>query len=1199
MKLIIVLMTTVFLQISLASEAQKVTLSEKNASLESIFKKIRTQTGYDFFGDINLLKNAKKVNINVNNVSLEQALANCLKDQNLTYVISSKIIVIRQGVQNQSNLDAVLAQDVTIYGKVLDEENKPLVGATVTIKKTNKSTKTNKDGVFSLQVAPNDVIIFSYVGYESQEVKVVNIKESVPFIITLQSSTSKLKQVEVVNTGYQILPKERATGSFQTITAKQLEHSTSPNLLRRLEGITTGLDFNNNLPQNPTNSSKFRVPTLSALTIRGKNNLNPAPSTDPNVVSGQPLVVIDGIPSPYSIDKLNPNDVESVNILQDAASASIWGSRAANGVIVVTTKKGRFQTPTSISFDANLAISDKMDLFYRKVMSTSDFIDAQLAQLNYNFSIDGQTVPDPQIPNQPDYTIAQSAISPVAEIWNSWKRNKITDAQYKNQIDALRNNDIRNDYSKYFLRNSVAQNYNLSASGGIKNYAYRLSGNYGKTLNNTQQSDANRMSIIYNASLKPVKNMSLDASINYNQQNQNEQGGGALAITGDGLYPYSRLVDDAGNPIAVPKSYRKAFLDSLTKKYGDKVLDMSFKPLEDMKQGYLRTKNQLMNINLSAAYQFSPVISASITYNNAWGLNEQNQLRGQNSFYMKELINRFTDPSTLARVIPLGGFYIPSSGKSNNQVLRAQVSANKIWGEKHELNAIAGVEGSQNYSNLTTNWLYGYNEQSKNVNNALPFGVPIPFLFIDPSVGTVGGIIPYVSNYSDFRVRAFSLYSNAAYTYDKRYTLSASIRNDYSSIFGEGTNDHGATYFSVGGKWDISKEKFYNLSWLPYLGLKATFGYNGNQNALVSPRPLVTYSPPAFIGYRLPYASTTGATNRDLRPEKAAFFNLVLNFGTRNSRIIGNLEYYIRKTTDLITNTSLDPSTGFSTLFYNAADLRSTGVDFSLNTLNLQLKEFSWRSTFLMSYNRVKVTDLFTDKPNTAGQQISNNPPFNKGADLSRLYAYRWAGLDPQTGDPMGYVDGQAVRVTGDLNVYNKIYNAPISTAHYFGSAVPVYYGSFINTFSYGNFSASLNFMYKLGYYFRRSPYDVLRYSQLLNTNMIQGEEYARRWKNPGDEKFTNVPSMIFPISPGGITDNRDSFYYNSEINVLKGDHVRLQEINLSYTLKSIWAIKSPRIYANVNNLGIVWRANKLGIDPDINDYPNPRTYSIGLSASF
>ncbi|WP_316747217.1 SusC/RagA family TonB-linked outer membrane protein [Pedobacter gandavensis] len=1196
MKLIIVLMTTVFLQIGLASEAQRVTLSEKNAPLESILKKIRIQTGYDFFGDVNLLKTAEKVNIKVTNLPLEEVLALCLKNQDLTYVISNKIIVIRRPVQSLSNQKIELAQEIIIHGKVLDEENQPLAGATLTVKRTKKSTKTDKDGEFNLSVAPEDIIIVSYIGYVTREIKASYAKPKDPLSIVLQLSNSNLKQVEVVNTGYQSLPKERATGSFQIITAKQLEHSTSPDLLKRLEGITTGLDFNNQLIQNPTNSAKFqsKTPILNTLTIRGKNSLTTSASPDPNFTSGQPLVVIDGIASPYSIEKLNPNDVESINILQDAASASIWGSKAANGVIVITTKKGKFDTPTSISFDGNLNVSDKMDLFYRKVMSTSDYIDAQLAQLNYK----GQTVGDPVIPDPPSFIIGQAKISPVAEIWNLWKKSRITDVEYKNRIDALRKNDIRKDYTKYLLQNSVNQNYNLSASGGIKNYAYRLSGSYSKTLNNTKESDANRMSIAYNASVKPVKNLNLSTNITYNQQNRHEQGG--TTITGEEFYPYTRLVDDAGDPTVVPTTYRQAFLEALSSKYGDKLLDMSFKPLDEIKHSYLKSKNQLLNLNLTAAYTFSPLFSASIIYNNAWGLNEQTQLRGQNSFFMRDLINKLTNRTSFARVVPLGGLLIPTNGKSNNQTVRAQVSANKNWGEKHELNAIAGIEGGQDYNNTTINYLYGYNEQNKTVNNALPFGVLTPVFFVDPSVGVASMAIPYQSSYTDYRVRTFSLYSNAAYTYDKRYTLSASIRDDYSSVFGEGTNDHGAIYFSTGGKWNINKEKFYHITWLPTLGLKATFGFNGNVNASVSPQPLISYAPSSGVGYFLPFANTAAGSNRDLRPEKAAMFNLALNFGTKNNRITGNIEYYIRKTKDLIANASLDPTTGFSILPYNAANLRGSGVDFSLNSLNLELHKFSWSTTFLFSYNRVKVTELFSTKANTIGQQINNNPPYNKGADLSRLYAYRWAGLDPATGDPMGYVDSKPVRVTGDLAVYNQITNAPLETGRYFGSAVPVYYGSFRNTFKYGNFAASLNFLYKLGYYFRRSPYSVVRYAQLFSNNqMTQGEEYANRWQKPGDEAFTNVPSVVFPIVDGA-TDNRDNFYYNSEINVQKADHVRLQEINFSYTLaKGIWAIKSARIYANVNNLGIVWRANKLGIDPDIYDFPNPRTYSIGLSASF
>ncbi|AOM76069.1 hypothetical protein BFS30_02135 [Pedobacter steynii] len=1198
MKLIIVLITTVFLQVSLATDTQKITLSEKNASLEKLFKKIRTQSGYDFFCDIDLLKSARKVSINVKEVSLEEALKYCLMNQDLTYTINNKIIVIKRNPRILREEINQQLKDLNLLIKVVDENNRPLPDATITVKRTGKSFITNEKGESTIQVEPGELLLISYVGYEPTVVKASGRKPGAPLIIMLSIRSSQLKEIGIVSTGYQDLPKERATGSFQVITAKQLEHSTDQNLLKRLEGITTGLDFNNKNFTSPTNSSRVKISPLASLTIRGKNNLQALPSSDPNQASGQPLVVIDGIASPYSIDKINPNEVESINILQDAAAASIWGSRAANGVIVVKTKRGEYDRPVSIFFNSNVNITDKMDLFYNKYMSTSDYVDAQVAQLNYNYSQNPVTVSDP------DISMPQPFLTPVAEIWNSWKRDKIALNEYNSQLDKLRNNDLRNDLTKYFLRKSILQSYALGIAGGTGKYAYRLSGGFDKNRNNTIHSDANRINVNYNASVKPTKNLEFQAIIGYSQQNRNEQDGGNTingAITGEGMYPYTRLVDDQENPAVVSRTYRPAFINLLAETYGNKILDMTWKPLEDINQSYLKYKSQLINMNLNVSYKFSPVFSGTITYNNAWGQDESTELRGQNSYFMRSMINRFTDPFTFERAIPLGGFYIPNIGKSNNQTLRGQLNANKTWADKHVLTVIGGVDVSQNYNNFRDSWFYGYNEKTLTVNNGLPFGVYKNTLFIDPNTGFPDDLIPYSSGFGDFKIRSFSLYSNAAYTYDRRYTFSASIRNDISSTFGQGTNKHGASYFSLGGSWAINNEKFYHMDWLPNLQLRATFGYNGNVNTTVSPVPLIRYTNTSFVGNRLPYASTNNGANRLLRPEKAAMMNLALNFGIKNNRLSGSIEYYIRKTTDLISTTSLDPSTGFSLLPYNAADLRGTGIDITLNSLNLKTRSFSWESTLLFSNNQVKVTKLFSDKANTVEQVLYSFISFNEGAGLSRLYAFRWAGLDPETGDPMGYIDGNPVRITGDIDVYNAIATAPLSTAHYFGSSVPVYFGSLRNTFNYKNFSVSANILYKLGYYFRRSVTNLVRYSALFNDNVMLGSEYNQRWQKPGDEKSTNVPSLIFPVTgPGGQTEIRDLFYQYADVNVLKADHIRLQEINLSYTFKEKnWVIKNPRIYANISNLGILWRANKQGIDPDISDYPQPKTYSLGLSASF
>lgn len=1205
MKLIIVLMTTVFIQFSIAADAQKISLSVKNASLERIFKEIRIQTGYDFFCDMDILKTAKKVDMELKEVSIEQALYSCLRDQGLTYTIDDKIIVItRKKITGTVGISS-LVKDIYLTGKVVDETGQPLPGATITIKRTGQSVLTSETGGYGINVKETDVLIVSYVGYSSREMRVSDSKPGAAFIIHLSLITNRLQQVEVVSTGYQDLPKERATGSFEVISKEQLQHSTNPNLLKRLEGITTSMDFNNNLFNNFT-TGRPRQTALSGVTIRGKNTLNIGLLQDKFSLSGNILIVIDGIATPYSIDDINPNDVENITILKDAAAASIWGSRASNGVIVIKSKRGKFNSPVSVSFSSNLNISDKIDLFYRKTMSVSDYIDAQILLYRDFFAANGDMpVEDPNL-IQP-----QQRMSPVAEIMNEFKIGRLDSITAFAKLDALRGNDIRKDYDKYLLRNPVTQNYTLGINGGSRNFAYRLSGGYDHSLSNAVTDRSNRTTFNFTTTITPIKKLQIETVVAYNQQNTHTQTTDysvQAQRTGVGYYPYSRLADDQGNALPLYPDFRPAFLDTLAKNYGDKILDMSYKPLEEMKLGYNRFRSQGLNLNLNANYQINEIVSANLTYSYNWSLSENNRLNDERSYFMRQLINKFTNPAQPAdgnpedplngfvpfqRQIPLGGRLSYEPTKSNNQTLRGQINVNKTWNTKHVLSAIAGMDVSQLYSSTTGTQFYGYKENGLRQNNILPFGKYIYTLYNDKDFGFSSDMIPeLISPLSYLKSRMYSFYSNAAYTFDNRYTLSGSIRKDASSLFGNSYNSGGSPFFSVGGSWSINNEPFYKLSWLPYLQLRATFGYNGNTNTRYSAVPFISYGSTGINS--LPYIITTTAPNSKFRPEKSAILNLGLNFGLKNNRISGGIEYYIRKTTDLIATGPLDPSTGFSSQEYNLANLRATGTDITINSINLQTGVFSWTSNFLFSNNRVKVTKLFTSRPPTANQMISNQVLYNEGAELSRIYAWRWAGLDPETGDPMINLDGVALNVTDQKNS-NALFQAPLSAAKLIGPSVPVYYGSFRNTFRYQNFSVSANFLYKLGYYFRPPTSQFAIYYQLFPRETLLGAEYANRWQKPGDEKITNVPSINY-----SGTSSRDLFYYYSDINVFKADHIRLQEINLSYTFNTKKGfIKNPRIYGFVSNLGLVWKANKVGLDPQANDYPQPRTYSFGFSANF
>jgi len=1191
MRLSFILLLAGVLQVNAKTYGQQLTLNKPAISIRKIFKAIKVQTGYDVLWQPEKLNADQKISVNFNQTSLDQVMTLCLINKGLNFTIEDSSIVIKSN-QIETKIQKITDPlDSIIYrGKVTDEKGRPMVGATVKIVGGRRSTFTSGTGDFKILATSRSSLQVSYIGYISKQISLLGLNVNDKIQVSVTVGDNNLGEVNVVSTGYQDLPKERATGSFEVITKEQLQHSTDPNLVNRLKGITTSMNFNENLT--PNNSAAGVQPSpITNLTIRGKNTLTPNFSSELNN-SGQVLVVIDGIASPYSIDLVNPDDVESITVLKDAAAASIWGSRAANGVIVIKTKRGNYDQPLKISFNSNMNITEKLDLFYQDKMSTSDYINSQI----FNFNSAGRVVADPTNVSQ-----AQRALSPVTEILNAQKLGKITNSEANMQIDALRNNDVRKDFTNYFLRNSVNQNYSLSLNGGSKKMSFNLSAGYSNSLKNTLGANSDRIVLNYSTSYHPLKNLDIQANISYNQQNTSDQAGqNVLSPTigsSGGVYLYTRLVDSNGSPTNIPFKYRPIYLNLLSTTFGDKLLPLNYNPLEDIKDGYYKTISRGINFNVGATYNLTPILSFNIAYNHNLGTSGFDRYYSPESFYMRDLINSYTNSSSLNRQLPYGAIYLPTEATSHNQTLRGQVNVNKNWRDKHNLNAIAGADVGQFYSRSVSLQYLGYNPETLASYNQQDYVDQFPLLY-STSKRTGSAQLPYLGGgISDSKSRTISFYSNAAYTYLGKYTFSGSIRKDESSQFGLGTNKGGTPYYSFGSSWNLTQESFYKLDWLPKLQFRATFGYNGNVNAVVSARPLINYIQSNGPNNLLYAFTDDQATNNQLRPEKTGILNLGLDFGFRNNRISGSIEYYRKVTTDLIDSNPIDPTTGYNVLAYNTANLLGRGIDFTLNSINLQGRLFSWTSSFLFSYNRVKVTKLYQPEANLAYQLVEGSPNYNVGSDLTRLFAYRWAGLNHDTGDPQGYFNGKTVVMSTDVSGVNNISDVERldgSTAHYFGSAVPVYYGSLRNNFTYDGFQLSVNLRYELGYYFRRSSSSVVAYNQ-LNSGIPQSGDYEKRWQKPGDELHTNVPSETYPSSL-----YRDSFYYYSDINVLKGDNIRLQEVNFSYVFKNKnWFIKNPRIFTSVSNLGVIWTANKEGIDPDANDYPLPHTYSLGLSANF
>jgi TonB-linked SusC/RagA family outer membrane protein len=955
--------------------------------------------------------------------------------------------------------------------------------------------------------------------------------------ILLEPDEKMLSEV-TVSTGYQQIPRERSTGSFAQVDQTLFNRSVGTNLINRLENVVPGLVFNRN-PGSAANS----------ISIRGQSTIY---SND------QPLIVVDNFPYEGDIASINPNDVESVSVLKDAAAASIWGARAGNGVIVITTKKAREQTP-KISVNANLNFAGKPNLFYKPRMSSSEYIEVEKLLFSRGYYQSAET------------SAANPVLTPVVELLIAQRDGKIPVEESERQISALAGNDVRSDYKKYLYQPVLNQQYALSLSGGNKMQRYYLSAGHDRNQQMLQGDTYRRTTLKFSHELKLLKEkLTLGTAVYFTGSTQMQNGFDQLYMSSSQpVYPYARLAGENGTALSVPKDYRSGFISQAE---GAGLLPWEYKPLDEIRLNENRTQNSEYRINMNLGYKFSNALRAEILYQGMRShLTNTDEHKGE-SYFARDLVNRYTQVSpagVLSFPIPKGGILDQSISTLTSHNLRGQLNYQFSTGN-HQLSMLAGAEIRSAETIQSSGRLYGYD----------PLHVTskaVDYISAFPQYANAASslVIPFTNDQTFLTDRFLSYYANGAYTYKSRYTFSASGRLDQSNLFGVKTNQKGVPLYSAGLGWTVSGEDFYHAGWMPYLKLRATFGYNGNINKTVTAFTTARYYASA-AQTRLPYAAIRNPPNPDLRWERVKIINLGLDFETRNRRLKGSLEYFNKQGSDLIGDSPFAPSSGITTFRGNVADMSAHGMDVELTSVNLDGK-LKWGTVLAAGYTADKVKDYKT-QATTSSYLQSTRVPMN-GQPLYALYTLRWAGLDPANGDPRVYLDGEP------SSDYTRIMQAtkPQDLISY--RVRPRVYGSIRNNLSYQAFSLSAAISYRLGYYFQKQS---VRYSDVL-TGIGSHGDYAKRWKAPGDEAFTQVPSM-----PQTALASRDNVYLYSDLLALKGDHIRFDDIRLSYDLPSGRKL-SGQLYLYVNNIGIIWRSNKQGIDPDYQDLPPVRTLAAGF----
>ena len=1192
MKLLTLFLTVLLLQVSAHSTAQQVNYSVKEGKLKDAFDNLEKQTGMVFFYKSDLLNTAKTVTVDIKNLPITKALDQLLKDQPLEYTVEGNTVFIKPKKAQSSATATVIIENVNaaidVHGVVKDESGKPVIGASVLVKGTNKGTTTNEQGEFNLYaVDEKATLVISAINIETLEILVSGRKE---ISLVAKTKISKLEDVEItaVNTGYQNVPKERITGSFVQLNNELVNRKVGSNILDRLDGIASGVYFNGSslagngvFLSNPTTNG-VGSNNLSGINIRGMSTL---PANGP-LVGSDPLIVVDNFPYVGDMRNINPNDVESITILKDAAAASIWGARAGNGVIVITTKKGKLNQKVKIELNSNINISNKPDLFYDKnFLKSSDYIDVEqylYSQGYFNADISNTT-------NRP-------ALSPVVEILANQTAGLISSSDAATQINSLRNLDVRNDIMKYIYQKAITQQYSVGLRGGGNNMSYSLSFGFDNNKNALVRNGQNRTTINANNIYTPIKNLEISTAINYSQSNVSTSNTlgfpSSMAVGGKfGGLPYAQLADAQGNALAIAHVYRAAYVDSV-QKLG--FLDWHYRPLDEINNADFTSKINDLLLRVSTKYQFTTSLSGELLYQNEHELLSSRNFQSVQTFYSRNLINQFTlyTPATKSFTyqFPIGGVLNLQNYEVNSNNTRGQLNFNKTFHSKHTINAIAGTELREI---VTTGYLptyIGYDDKYGTSVSNLNYNTSYN---VNPSGSTTLGnaVSPPNGNTSKTTYRFISYFTNAAYTYNSLYTATVSGREEGSNIFGAKTNNKITPLWSAGLAWNVSNAAFYHLTFLPNLKFRTSYGYSGNvYNG--SAYSTGVYLPSSLTGAQ--YINGLTTPNPDLSWEKVKNINFGLDFATKGSVFSGTIEYYQKYGLDLIESAPLAASTGFSSFIGNAANTKTKGFDITLNVRNID-KKLKWYTTLLISTLNDKVTKYDLAQTSTSIQSFQGVALLGK--PLFSIFSYKWAGLDPLTGDPQGYLNGKV------SNNYTSIINnfSPDSLI-FNGSARPVVYGSFRNDFSYKGFSLSFNITYKFGYYFRR-PSISLNYQDLIGS--YGNSDYSQRWQKTGDEKTTNVPSLVYPSNT-----NRNTFYQYSEVLVEKGDHIRLQDIRIGYNIdKHTWKnmpFEGIQLYTYASNLGILWRANKYGIDPDAAPpvlgshlLPNPLSIAFGIKITY
>ena len=1045
----------------------------------------------------------------------------------------------------------VSAQTINVKGTVIDDNGEPVIGASVMIKGTLKGEITDVSGHFNLTgVKTTDKLVVSCIGMIP-----VELDPQPEMTIHLKTDQEQLDEVLVVAFGQQT--KSSFTGSAAVVKSDALEKKQLTNVISGLQGEVAGLQMTGN------SGSPTATPSIA---IRGFGSINAGTS---------PLIIVDGAPYDGGWNNLNPNDVESITVLKDAASNALYGARGANGVIMITTKKGKAENAV-VTLDAKWGVNSRATQEYDLITDPGQYYEMHYRALyNYNVRDNGLSAFDAHVTanNTLGKPASQGGLGYI--VYSVPENEYLIGTNGRLNPHATLGNRVYNNGKFYTLlpdnwvdeafRKSLRQEYNLNLTGGNNKLNFYGSLGYLNNKGIAYNSDFERYTARLKADYQAKEWLKVGASISYTHSDQNDVNDGdnlfLMASEMAPIYPvYIR--DDKGE---IMTDENGKMYDYGSGENGGAKRPASMLPARNPLQANELNQNRT-NANITTLNGFAditPLEGLKITLNGTVTDNEWNNTSKVQPFY-----------GNTASTYP-GGYISKTAYQTFTLNFQQIVNYTKQFG-RHNVSVMAGHE----------NYKYNYNYVWGDKEN----------MFSYFGTDELDGAVKVISNGSSTsRYNTEGWFTRAMYNFDEKYFLSASYRRDASSRFHP---DHRwGDFYSVGGAWTMNKESWFDVSWIDMLKVKASWGQQGN-DAIGDFRYTDTYSINNVDGKVALVQSSVG--NPDITWETNSNFNTGIEFEIFKSRIFGSVEYFRRKTTDMLCFVYVPMSGGYGGSYDNVGDMMNKGVELDLHFNVLRTKDVNWTVNLNATHYRNKVLMLQEDnKKNILDGHpgyVNGSYFYGEGLSVHTFRLKKYAGVS-DSGESQWY---QVDESTGETTVTTSNSNATYFNC---GTSDPDLYGGFSTTLSFKGFDLSVNFNYSLGG--KAIDYGYMAFM----TNPSNGytgfafhKDLLEAWSETNTN--SNIPRFQYAVKDEDTSSAGLSDRFLTDASTLT-----LQTINLGYTLPKNWVSKiglsNLRIYVSGDNL-YYW-SKRNGFDPRGNfwgttstsSYSPIRTFTGGLTLQF